>query len=144
MAKSALEEYMGDNKTEKKAEKQTGPKTYDVKVRRVLTENENRNDPIIVNTGSKDTGGRRVFYPNQPVALTETQIRILQTAIEESKITIPDHGGDSAIYNAVNPIEAAKEAWPGFEIRRDSATGVMEAIRNEAVYSIEFVGQSPF
>jgi hypothetical protein len=119
-------------------------KLYKVIVRRALGEAENRNDPITVNTGSKETGGKRTFYPGEEVKLTRTQILILMDSKEASKIEIPDHDGRSAIYTSKDPILAAKEQWPGFEIQRDPVSGQLSAIRNDPVYFVEFQGIAPF
>lgn len=111
-------------------------KRFRVKVQRLGGDEENRKNPIQVNTGRVETGGKRVFYPGETVELTSTQIELLKNSKQQTDVEIPDHGGESGIYNAKNPVEAAKLEWPGYTIRLDPETGALHATLDEDVYSV--------
>jgi hypothetical protein len=127
---------MSDEETKTK-----GPKKYVVQVFRLGGDERNRKDPIYINTGKKETGGKIEFHPEVDVLLTETQIRILETAIEENKVEITTESG---IYEMNNPKKEAEKLWPGYRIVENEVDGSLTAVREEKVYSVNYQGKRPF
>ena len=81
-------------------------------------------------------GDRRAFMPGVEVILSESHIGVLKEAIIEHEIPI---NPDSAIYQAPNPLVAAREQNPGFGAKRDEATGEIFLVKREPRFSIEQV-----
>lgn len=93
---------------------------------------ENRDLPIIVNAVGTPAG-RRKITPGKPVSLHVSHIEILNNAVEEHTLIIPEGSG---IYEARDPISAAEQQYPGYAARWDRANGVIvmhKRVRNYIV-----------
>jgi len=80
--------------------------------------------------------GKKVFAPGQRVSLIQPLIDNLRAAVEEQEIPIPP---ESAIYEATNPLEAARKQWPGFRAQINPSTGVITMFKSRPKYSVEYV-----
>ena len=138
-----MPEEINDETTKRGRKKDFDPKeTRKFVVRHLIMEQENSDFPIIVNTCDPKTGGLKRFLPNQPVDLTRTQVDILKKAIEESSFTVGDLGDyPSEALNAKDPVSAAKQMYPDFEIIKDHRTGIITAVKKRPRFSVEPVSE---
>lgn len=118
--------------------KQKRLKRYPVRVRRISGDEANRDHVIKVTVnGPKE---RNIFKPGEDVNLTESQLNGLNDAVVNSEIEIEPTSG---IMSAKDPMVAAKNMYPGFQVRRDPQTGFIVLYRTEPKYSIEYLGEVP-
>lgn len=106
-------------------------------VNRLNVDTENQDLEIVVN----DLGGhngRKAFSPGQEVDLTLVQIGILKDAVERHHIDI---GPDSGVYSESNPLNAARQQFPGFTIKQHPISGMLFAEKRRPNYSITEVSQ---
>ena len=107
-----------------------------VMVNRMNVDEKNQHLEIVVNDLGM-AGGRKSFYPGQEVELTMVQINILKDAVERTRIDIP---AGSGVYEAENPLMAARTQFPGFRAVSDRHTGMIYAERTRPNYTITEVG----
>jgi len=108
------------------------------RVNRLNVHPENADLPIIVNilADKSKGGGRRVFNPGQVVELTRAQIESLRNAVEETDFPLSDQSG---IHESKDPLQMAKNLYPGLKPIRNPETGEIRMIRNRRNYSVEIL-----
>jgi len=128
---------MPDNNTNGETTiKKRGPKAKTlVRVHRSNVDPDNRNLPIYVCVNNPSE--KLTFWPGEEVKLTESQISVLKDSVEEVRIIIPSESG---IYEAKNPIVAAKNYYPDMTPAKDPVTGLIVMTQRVPNYIIETVG----
>jgi len=113
------------------------PKKYKtVRVHRSNVDPDNRDLPISVCVNNP--AERKRFWPGEEVKLTEAQINVLKTSVEEMRIEIP---ADSGIYQSKNPMVVARNSYPGMTPEQDQITGIIFMTTRTPNYIIEFVDE---
>ena len=107
-----------------------------VRVYRLNVDEQNTDLIITVHDLGDPKNGKAAFYPGQEVTLTQTQINILKDSVVRHQISI-EHG--SGIYEASNPLTAAKAQFRGFNAYMDRHTGMVVVVKTEPNYSVEYV-----
>lgn len=111
--------------------------TKRVIVSRLNVDTENQDLEIVVNDLGAPSG-RKSFFPGQEVDLSLVQIGILKDAVERNHIDIP---AGSGVYEDSNPMDAARQMFPGFTIKQNSHTGGLYAEKHRPNYAIVEVSQ---
>lgn len=111
------------------------PKKYKmVRVHRSNIDPDNRDNIISVCVNSPEN--RKKFYPGEEVKLTEEQINVLKTSVEETRLVIPP---DSGIYQSKNPMVTAKNSYPNMIPEQDRATGLITMTSRTPNYIVEIL-----
>jgi len=120
---------VAEQKAEPKAAK---PKKLRVRVYRANCDEQNRDLAIKVTANSANN--RKVFLPGEEVWLSDTQVSILRDSVTENRIDIEPASG---IYSAKDPEVAAKNQYPGMQIKRNPINGHLFAFRSIPNFIIE-------
>ena len=111
---------------------------YLCRVYRANCDEANRDQIIKVTVNSFNN--RKVFKPGEEVELNISQINVLKDSVVDTEIHIEPSSG---IYSSKNPEAAAKNQYPGFQIRKDQTTGYITAFKHEPKYIIEYLEDRP-
>lgn len=109
-------------------------KRFVCKVQHLMAESKSERDmPIPVNDLGDHAHGKAICYPGKEVVLSQVQINILEDAIEQVEMTLPDNSG---VHEEANPLAAAEKLYPSFKARRNRHTGAIVIYKHDPRFSV--------
>jgi hypothetical protein len=92
------------------------------------------NANMVISVCVNDRKNKRTFMPGQEVALSKAHIDALRNSAEETRLTISP---DSGIYLAANPLQLARNQYPGMQPEYDVNTGAIVMVQRTPNFIVE-------
>ena len=83
---------------------------------------------------------KKPIRPGVPTKLTRSEAMALEQAKFEITFHIPETSG---VYTKPDPIAAAKELYPAYDVQKNWRTGLIDVSKGEPQYMIQYVSEPP-